>query len=166
MGWRTPPRERRGLGFGARLAIALGVAAVVVVGVVIVFSVMQGTAADPSDLADRFPAAGVTCTDFDVLYNNKSSKGLGCTTDYSHIISIMTWGNRPAADEYFADLCATVDADSILREGAYVIGDGFIITIAQGSYPEDLLGTPPTPQADAEALAGVLDGQASTYACP
>jgi hypothetical protein len=165
-GRETPRREQPRLGLGARIAIALGIAAAVIVGVVVVFSMMQGTAADPSDLADRFPEAGVMCIDFDVLYNEKSSKGLGCRTDWAHLISIMTWGNRPSADEYFADWCATLEPASI-REGAYLIGDGFIINITQLPYSEQLfVGTPPTPEEDAEALASVLGGQTATYTCP
>jgi hypothetical protein len=144
-----------------RTAVTLVVVAITIVAL---FSMLtRGTAADPGDLAARFPEAGITCRDIDVIFDERSSKALGCAGTDGHIITITTYGSRPSPSSWLRDACAVA---TVPRDGAYVAGDGFIIDVQQGPYPADLLGEPPTPLEAANRLVAVLGGSAATYACP
>ena len=155
----VPDRPRRRVRW--RTAVTLVVLAIT--GVALVSMLTRGTAADPGDLAARFPEAGITCRDLDVIFDERASKALGCAGTDGLIITITTYGSRPAPASWVRDRCAAATAAG---DGAYLAGDGFIIDIRQGPYPADLLGEPATPIDAANRLATVLGGAASTYACP
>jgi hypothetical protein len=159
----TPAPERPERHLGRSLIVALVFAVVVVVGVVVVRMLVVGEASSPSDLADHFAAAGVVCQDYDVIFDDRESKALGCAAEAAQIITITTYADRPAEAEWLGLLCDS--AVNGLRQGAYVFGDDFIIDIVQGPYPPDLV-TPPPIETVAQNLATELGGTVGTYDCP
>jgi hypothetical protein len=147
---------------GRRLLLALVLVVVVVAGVFVARALLVGEASSPSDLADRFEAAGVICQDYDVIFDDRESKALGCAAEAAQIITITTYADRPSEAEWLGLRCDHVVAG--LGQGAYVFGDDFIIDIVQGSYPADLV-TPPPIEAVAQNLATELGGTVGTYDC-
>lgn len=147
--------------FGLRLVLALVVVVLAVVAVLVARSVMVGEASSPSDLADRFPEAGVVCTDFDVIFDERETKALGCNAEAAQIITITTYADRPSLDGWRDQRCDA--STSVTAQGAYVFGDDFVIDILQGPYPA---GVTPTPiDQVAKDLAAVLGGTSGTYDC-
>lgn len=145
-----------------RLVLALVVVVVAVVVVLVARSVMVGKASSPSDLADRFPDAGVICTDFDVIFDDPESKALGCNAEGAQIITITTYADRPSLDGWLDLRCDS--ATPVTAQGAYVFGDDFVIDILQGPYPPELVTPTPIDQV-ATDLAAVLGGTTGTYDC-
>lgn len=145
-----------------RLVLALVVVIVAVVAVLVARSMMVGEASSPSDLAGRFPEAGVTCKDFNVIFNSSESKALGCSAEGAQIITITTYANRPSLAEWRGLRCNSSTA--VTAQGAYVFGDDFVIDILQGPYPADLVTPTPIGQV-AQNLAGVLGGTTGAYDC-
>jgi hypothetical protein len=153
---------RRKPSIALRLVLALVVVVLAFVAVLVARSMMVGEASSPSDLADRFPEAGVVCQDFDVISDGREVKALGCAADAAQIITITTYADRPSLDGWRDLRC---DASTpVTATGAYVFGDDFVIDIMQGPYPADLVTPPPIDQV-AQNLAAVLGGTTGAYDC-
>lgn len=161
----TPPAApaRRKPSIGLRLALALVFVVLAFVAVFVVWALMVGEASSPSDLADRFPEAGVICTDFDVIFDDRESKVLGCDAEGAQIITITTYADRPSLDDWLDLRCDM--STPVTAQGAYVFGDDFVIDILQGPYPAELVTPTPIDQV-ATNLATVLGGTTGTYDCP
>lgn len=144
-----------------RLVLALVVVVLAFVAVLVARSVMVGEASSPSDLADRFLEAGVICQDFDIIFDDRETKALGCRAEAAQIISITTYADRPSLDGWRDLRC---DSSMPVAQGAYVFGDDFVIDIMQGPYPADLVTPPPIDQV-ARDLAAVLGGTTGVYDC-
>jgi hypothetical protein len=154
---------KRSMSLPMRLLIAVVVGLVLAVGAVFVGMMLREEAADPGDLAERFPEAGVVCDRFEVLYDTQTEKVLGCVSQDSHLIEVFTYGERPSAEEFVRNACAVRSA-VLPPEGAYVLGDGFIININQGTHAGPT--APATPIDVATRLAALLGGEAAEYTCP
>lgn len=160
----TPPAAsaKRKPSIALRLVLALVVVVLAFVAVLVARSMMVGEASSPSDLADRFPAAGVICQDFDIIFNDRESKALGCAAEGAQIITITTYADRPSLDEWRGLRCDSSTA--VTAQGAYVFGDDFVIDIMQGPYPAELVTPTPIDQV-ATDLAAVLGGTTGAYDC-
>lgn len=148
--------------FALRLVLALVVVVLAFVVVLVARSMLVGEASSPSDLADRFPEAGVICQDFDIIFNDRESKALGCAAEGAQIITITTYADRPSLDEWRGLRCDS--ATAVTAQGTYVFGDDFVIDIMQGPYPADIVTPTPIDQV-AQNLAAVLGGTTGAYDC-
>lgn len=161
-GASTAAPAKRKPSIALRLVLALVVVVLAFVAVLVARSMLVGEASSPSDLADRFPEAGVVCQDFDVIFNDRESKALGCAAEGAQIISITTYADRPSLDEWRGLRCDSSTA--VTDQGTYVFGDDFVIDILQGPYPADLVTPTPIDQV-AQNLAAVLGGTTGAYDC-
>ncbi|MGH9085817.1 MAG: hypothetical protein ACRDYW_10225 [Acidimicrobiales bacterium] len=148
--------------FALRLVLALVVVVLAFVAVLVARSMMVGEASSPSDLADRFPEAGVVCQDFDIIFDDRETKALGCQAEAAQIITITTYADRPSLDGWRDLRCDS--STPVTTQGAYVFGDDFVIDIMQGPYPADLVTPTPIDQV-AQNLAAVLGGTTGAYDC-
>ena len=162
---RTAPGAPAGRGrLVTGLVVGFLVTVVVAVGILGVAAYMAGEARSPSEVADLFPAARVTCQDFEVINDERSSKTLGCRAEGATIISITTYGNRPSSSEWLADWCtASVGEPARLRQGYYLVGEDFVIDIHQLRHPDFIKVTPL--KRTATRLATALDATATAYDC-
>jgi len=161
-GSASQPKPKRGGTIVLKVLAAIGLLALVFVGIAIYFGT-RPVAPSPSDLADRFDDAGVVCREFDKIYDDRDQKALGCVTQDSQVLTITTYGDRPDPKTWLADSCATRSAQQN-QAGYYVVGDDFIIDMTQGAFPEALGAPTPIAQTSA-ALADELDGTATAYDC-
>jgi hypothetical protein len=160
----APPAEsaKHKPSIALRLLLAVVIVVLAFVAVLFARSVLVGEASSPSDLADRFPEAGVVCKDFDILFNDRESKALGCDAEAAQIITITTYADRPSLEGWRKLRCD--DSPATIAQGAYVFGDDFVIDILQGPYPPDLVTPTPIDQVAAN-LAAVLGGTTGAYDC-
>ena len=140
------------------------VTVVVAVGILGVAAFMAGEARSPSEVADLFPKAGVTCQDFEVISDERSSKTLGCRAEGAVIITITTYGHRPSSSEWLADWCTTSLGEAArLRRGYYLVGEDFVVDIHQLRHPDFIKVTPL--KRTASRLAAAVDATAMPYDC-
>lgn len=146
------------------LVVGFLVTVVVAVGILGVAAYLAGEARSPSEVADLFPKTGVTCQDFEVISDERSSKTLGCRAEGAKIITITTYGNRPSSSEWLADWCTTsIGEPARLRRGYYLVGDDFMIDILQLRHPDFIEVTPL--KRIATRLAAAVDATAIPYDC-
>lgn len=106
----------------------------------------------------------VTCRTYQKIFDERSSKALGCATTDGQIITITTYGDRPSADEWLALRCKTVASGSkALQKGIFVVGKDFILDMHQLAVIKGVSVTPLKQTAD--ALARTLGGSARVYDC-
>lgn len=136
----------------------------VVVGVVAYLALGQGQAASPNTIAGQFKSSGVTCRSLRTIFDDRSSKSLGCTTTDNKLISITTYGKRPAEDEWLALKCKTwASSSNALQKGIFVVGKDFILDMNQLAVFKGMKVTPL--KQTAAALAQTLGGTTHTYDC-
>ena len=139
------------------LAVLLTIA--VAVAIVGYLAVGRGEARSPNELGDRLADVDITCVKYDKIFDERQSKALGCRSDDAQLITITTYGNRPATDEWLEDLCRSSEGQSdALRRGVYIVGEDWIIDMHQLAVPKGVKVTPiaQTSGAIASELGGVL----------
>lgn len=166
----SPPpagRAADGTGRGRMIVGALVGALVMVlvlVGAVAFYALRSGEARSPSEVADLFGQAKVTCLDFDVISDTRATKTLGCRTDDVQIITVTTYGDRPAPEQWLSEWCESSDGSAgRLRRGYYLVGDDFILDMHQLKPPKFVKPTPI--ERTSTRLARVLDASVIPYDC-
>jgi hypothetical protein len=115
-------------------------------------------ARSPSELADRFGQAGVTCTDRKATLDLKNTKSLWCATADGKAITVTTWAEKFNYDQWLNTHCRVTSGAAVER-GAAVVADKWIVDIQR------LVRTGPTAEKVATALSGVLGGSVRIYDC-
>lgn len=158
----APTSGRGRAAIGAVVGVLVTV--LVVVGAVAFFALRGGEARSPSEVADLFGQARVKCLDFDVINDSTSTKTLGCRSDDAQLITVTTYGNVPAADEWLTDRCQVAEGSAArLQRGYYLVGEDFIVDMHQMRHPKFVTPTPM--DRTATRLARVLDAAAIPYNC-
>lgn len=163
----TAPVEPTGKGRGRMaLGVVVGVlvTVLVLVGAVAFYVLRGGEARSPSEVADLFGQAKVSCMDFDVITDSRATKTLGCRTDDVQIITVTTYGNVPDGDEWLADRCEASQGEATrLRRGYYLRGDDFILDMHQLRHPKFVKPTPI--ERTSARLGRVLEASVVRYNC-
>ena len=122
--------KRGRMALGAVVGVLVTV--LVLAGAAAFYVLRDGEARSPSEVADLFGQAKVSCLDFDVITDERATKTLGCRTDDVQIITVTTYGNIPDGDEWLTDKCEASEGSAArLRRGYYLRGDDFIVDMHQ-----------------------------------
>jgi hypothetical protein len=147
-----------------RLLVAVVVVVLAFAGVIAFVTLRDGEARSPSDIADRFEAAGVVCRRYDVISDERDVKVLGCSAEGAQIITITTYGDRPSPEEWLDLKCESAQGVArALQRGFYVVGDDFVLDVQQLPHPRSVQPTPLNRVA--ARLAEVLDAEVYRYDC-
>lgn len=114
-------------------------------------------AAAPSELADRFGQAGVTCSEREATLDLGDTKSLWCATADGKAITVTTWVEDVDYDQWLSTHCRV--ASGTVERGAAVVAEKWIIDVQR------MVRRAPTAEKVAEALSDVLGGSVRTYDC-
>ena len=116
-------------------------------------------ARSPSELADRFGQAGVTCTDRKATLDLGNTKSLWCATADGKAITVTTWANDVNYGQWLSTHCRVTTSGAAVARGAAVVADKWIVDVQR------LVRTGSTAAKVATDLSGVLGGTVRTYDC-